>query len=93
MNRNLLVTGAAGFIGRSLVKQLAESGYCLDALDSFRFSNRSQIVQHKNIRWIEGDTRDWQLVEKLAKGKQVVNYFVSKKRDDIASDMALRALA
>ncbi|MCZ6913946.1 MAG: NAD-dependent epimerase/dehydratase family protein [Rickettsia endosymbiont of Ixodes persulcatus] len=50
MNRSeLLVTGAAGFIGRTLVKQLAESGYHIDALDSFRFSNREQIEQHENI--------------------------------------------
>lgn len=51
---NLLVTGAAGFIGRILVKQLAESNYCIDALDSFRFSNRGQIYVHKNIHWVEG---------------------------------------
>lgn len=69
---NLLVTGAAGFIGRALVKQLAESGYVIDALDSFRFSNRSQICKHKNIHWIEGDTRDWNLISKLTQGKQAI---------------------
>ncbi|MFZ0218853.1 MAG: NAD-dependent epimerase/dehydratase family protein [Candidatus Aquirickettsiella sp.] len=68
----LLVTGAAGFIGRALVKQLAESSYCIDAVDSFRFSNRNQIFTHKNIKWIEGDTRDWKLISKLAQGKTAI---------------------
>jgi UDP-glucose 4-epimerase len=72
LGAKLLVTGAAGFIGRTLVKQLAESGYCIDALDSFRFSNRSQIYTHKNINWVEGDTRDWELVSKLTQGKQAI---------------------
>lgn len=72
LEKSLLVTGAAGFIGRTLVKQLAESGYCLDALDSFRFSNRNQIYRHKNIRWVEGDTRDWNLISELVEGKQAI---------------------
>ncbi|MGC1854236.1 MAG: NAD-dependent epimerase/dehydratase family protein [Candidatus Aquirickettsiella sp.] len=72
LEKRLLVTGAAGFIGRTLVKQLAESGYWVDALDSFRFSNRNQIYAHKNIQWVEGDTRNWKLISELSKGKQAI---------------------
>lgn len=61
----VLVTGAAGFIGRSLVKQLVEDGYKVVALDNFRFSNQSQISNHPSIEWVVGDTRDWDLVSSL----------------------------
>lgn len=65
MNGNILVTGAAGFIGRSLVSMLADKGYRVMALDNFRFSNEDQIPRHANITWITGDTRDFGLVSRL----------------------------
>ncbi|MCH8055457.1 MAG: NAD-dependent epimerase/dehydratase family protein, partial [Deltaproteobacteria bacterium] len=61
----VLVTGAAGFIGRTLVQMLADRGYHVTALDNFRFSNKDQVTTHANVRWVTGDTRDWTLVEGL----------------------------
>jgi len=63
----VLVTGGAGFIGRSLVQQLADDGYEVMALDSFHFSNQSQLFQHDLVEWIRGDTRNVDLVEYLMK--------------------------
>jgi UDP-glucose 4-epimerase len=65
MSKKVLVTGAAGFIGRSLVKQLLEDGYHVTGLDNFRFSNQDQIQSHPNMIWVTGDTRDWELVSAL----------------------------
>lgn len=70
--KNVLVTGAAGFIGRTIVRTLAEQGYTVRALDSFRFSNRGQVVTHPNVTWHDGDTRDWNLVRKLVEGQDAV---------------------
>lgn len=58
----VLVTGGAGFIGRSLVEQLANDGYLVTALDSYHFSNQSQLFNHPAVDWLEGDTRDKELV-------------------------------
>lgn len=65
MNGTILVTGAAGFIGRSLVSQLVEKGYRVLALDNFRFSNEDQIPRHERIEWVNGDTRDFTLMSRL----------------------------
>lgn len=58
----VLVTGGAGFIGRSLVEQLAGDGYEVVVLDNYHFSNQSQLFQHELVEWIDGDTRDYELV-------------------------------
>ncbi len=68
----IFLTGGAGFIGRCLVKMLADKGYHVTALDNFRFSNQHQLFEHRNVEWISGDTRDWNLVCSLVKGKDAV---------------------
>lgn len=65
MNGNILVTGAAGFIGRSVVNMLADRGYSVMALDNFRFSNKDQVPRRSGVAWMDGDTRDFGLVSKL----------------------------
>lgn len=62
MTETVLVTGAAGFIGRSVVKILLERGYRVLGLDNFSFSNEDQIPQNARIEWVKGDTRDFDLV-------------------------------
>ncbi len=61
----VLVTGAAGFIGRSLVKQLLDDQYKVIGLDNLSFSNKDQLFEHKNMEWVYGDTRDFHLVSRL----------------------------
>jgi len=60
----VLVTGGAGFIGRSVV-DLLKPKYSVTVLDNFSFSNESQLIEHKNVKKINGDTRDWNLVCEL----------------------------
>lgn len=61
----VLVTGAAGFIGRSVVNLLVARNYRVIGLDNFSFSNEAQIPHHANIEWHQGDTRDSALVRSL----------------------------
>lgn len=65
MVEKVLVTGAAGFIGRSLVTELVSRGYGVVGLDNYKFSNQSQIPRGSHIEWVEGDTRDASLVKAL----------------------------
>lgn len=68
----IFLTGGAGFIGRCLVRMLADKGYKVTALDNYRFSNQHQLFEHKNVEWVQGDTRNWELVSSLVKGKDAV---------------------
>lgn len=70
---NALVTGGAGFIGRSLATKLIEAGYNIIVLDSLS----EQIHGHnpsarmifgaiyENIEFVHGDVRDQSLMESL----------------------------
>lgn len=56
------VTGGAGFIGKALLKALAEAGYKIKALE-----NRTPVLRHKNITPIKGSLRDTDALQSLVK--------------------------
>ncbi len=97
LRENVFVTGAAGFIGRSLVRQLIEKGYRVTALDNFRFSNRDQILNSPHIAWKEGDVRDYKLVSDLvSKADHIIHLaapssFIMYEENDVEScDFTMR---
>ncbi len=87
----VLVTGAAGFIGRSVVRRLVEHGYAVVGLDNFSFSNETQIPQHRRIEWVNGDTRNSTLMGNLvARVDHVIHLaapssFIMHEEDDLAA--------
>jgi len=60
MRENILVTGAAGYIGSVLTPALLQAGYQVTALDSFLFHQASLLDCCANERFavIRGDSRD-----------------------------------
>jgi len=58
--RKILVTGAAGYIGSVLVKQLLNKGYRVRGFDSLLFGGESLIGYFSNplFEFIKGDIRD-----------------------------------
>jgi uncharacterized protein YbjT (DUF2867 family) len=58
---NILVAGANGFVGKSLIRELLEAGHTVTAL--VRHLDHSS--KEKNIKWIQGDLLDFSTLPKL----------------------------
>lgn len=74
MSKNILVTGGAGFIGRNMIRGMIDDGYVITSLDSYKIGGRRHIPAdiREHVEWVEGDTRDLGLLNKLVGGKDAV---------------------
>ena len=71
----ILVTGGAGFIGSHIVDRLLEEGVKVRVLDNLSTGEKKNLAQHqhkKSFQFIEGDTRNFELVKKAVKGVDAV---------------------
>jgi nucleoside-diphosphate-sugar epimerase len=61
MNKSILVTGGAGYIGTALVPLLLEAGYRVTVYDSLIFANGDKMLPFAgdpNFSFVKGDIRD-----------------------------------
>ena len=78
IEKNILVTGGAGFIGSHLVEKLIEKGYFVLCLDNFndyydprlKENNISGIIENTNFKLIRGDILDVPLLDNIFSGTQ-----------------------
>lgn len=74
-NRNVLVTGGAGFIGSNLVESLLKAGNIVTCLDNFSTGKRENIsdfINHSGFTLIEGDIRNYSDCVKAVAGMDYV---------------------
>lgn len=73
-SKKILVTGGGGFIGRNMIRGLLAAGYTLTAVDSYRIGGREFLPDDvkTDVEWIDGDVRDYALVERSVRGKDAV---------------------
>ncbi len=74
-NKNILVTGGAGFIGSNLVEELLHLGNIVTCLDNFATGKRENIqpfLSNPNFTLIEGDIRDLETCRKAVKNQEYV---------------------
>lgn len=75
MQKKILITGGAGFIGSNLTEHFLKKGYSVVVLDNFATGHRHNIVQHENnpdFQLIEGDIRNPKDCEGAAQGVDYV---------------------
>jgi UDP-glucose 4-epimerase len=70
----VLVTGAAGFIGGYLVKELLDAGYRVRGVDNFSKYGRvtREYANHPRYEFVEGDCKDVSLMRGLADGSAYI---------------------
>lgn len=66
MDKNILITGGAGYIGSVFLPNLLNQGYHVTVLDNFMYRQTTllDICHHKNLRIVVGDVRDEALLKK-----------------------------
>lgn len=71
---NILVTGAAGYLGSIICPELLKQGHKLVAIDNFMYNQASllDICYHENFEIVRGDARDKNLVSRHIKDADVI---------------------
>src|ERR1039458_5859120 len=69
---NYLVTGAAGFIGRSIAAALLARGETVRGIDSLITGKRSNLVGLEAMEFLEGDLADPAACAKACAGVEIV---------------------
>ena len=67
-----LVTGAAGFIGRSIAAELLARGERVRGIDNFSTGKRANLVGLEAMEFIEGDVADAGTCAKACEGVEIV---------------------
>ena len=67
-----LVTGAAGFIGRSIAAALLKRGESVRGIDNLITGKRGNLVGLENMEFVEGDLTDPQQCADACKGVEIV---------------------
>ncbi|MBS7631723.1 SDR family NAD(P)-dependent oxidoreductase [Candidatus Bathyarchaeota archaeon] len=70
--KRILVTGGAGFIGSHLTEELLRQGHSVIVLDNLSSGILNNLPKHKRLTFVEGDIRDFDLVDKLVKRSDMV---------------------
>ncbi len=75
VNKRVVVTGGAGFIGSHLADELVKQGYrvvILDDLSTGKMENIAGLLQKGNVEFVQGSITGFTLLQKLCQGAQYI---------------------
>lgn len=78
----IAITGAAGFIGKTVCRHLLEKGHSVSALVR---KSTDITFYHKNLTWFLGDIKDTNLLEQCFKHADYVVHLAAVKNDELDS--------
>ena len=72
--KNILVTGAAGYIGTMLCTELVSKGYSVTAVDKLKYDKNSlcHLFFNKNFKFIKEDVTKLNVMKKIIKGRDFI---------------------
>ena len=79
MNK-VLVTGIAGMIGSHLADILVKSGHQVLGLDDLSVGSNANLVEHENLKFINGSVLDSVLIENLVRRVDAVVHLATFKK-------------
>lgn len=92
MAKQILVTGAAGFIGSTFVRVAQEKRYKVTVLDSLTYAghleNLTEPLAQGSLEFIQGDIRDFELLDSLFSKKEftgIINFAAESHVDNSIS--------
>jgi len=77
----ILITGGAGFVGSHLCDKYTKEGntvICLDNFMSGNLTNIRHLLSYRNFKLINGDVRDFDLLEKIMTDVEVVFHLAAQ---------------
>jgi len=77
----MLITGGAGFVGSHLCDKYTKAGHTVICLDNFMSGNLINIrhlLNYRNFKLINGDIRDFDLLEKIMTEVEVVFHLAAQ---------------
>ena len=85
--RTILVTGGAGFIGSTLVRQLLGDGYAVRAVDRLLYGvdALAEIAGHPRLEVVQGDVRDAETMRRALAGVDTVAHLAAIVGDQACS--------
>jgi len=80
-NKNILITGGAGFIGSHIVERLVEKGHYVKIVDNLSTGNNTlEILSHPNVKLFELDISDFDKLGGAFKDTDVVFHLAAMNR-------------
>ena len=90
MNKKVLVTGGAGFIGSNLVRKLLKEGFEVTVFDDLSIGLHDNLPKNKKLRFIEGDVTNSKSVSTAVRTHPYVMHLAAQAFVPLSYEKPLR---